>query len=1115
MADPISPLPPPGSSAPDGRRMRVTLRLRKLVGPGAADFFRDACALMDDPHRFLSTSHLVGHLIREIESSLRDVLQPLAKEAGTVGEMTKKDKDDKHKFEITSILSLLDIPLDNEVGKRWLSQAGSYHAKAHRQALDAPRPLEASLGQFFDEFESILDYVLNRMEANYSWIFVRVDELAVKAPATDADLGLLLGSFPQDAIVLGRFFERASDPSWLTLVRERGLYDTPPEPELDSDEGTVSFPPWPQTQLLVRHALVQPDDVAEIVNGIPETDNLYVNAAIVDVARALPIEKVPELLPWLKLTLNAKYRMSFPGSLGELIGRLADASLHGAAIDLAQAILSFEKTPGPDEGGSSTELMRSLREPPLRVNEHLYVDILRRQIPRLIQAVGMPAIDMIAALLEEAIIMSSSKDMIAGHIDFSSTWCREIAPEGLNFDHGIKTHLTLALRDGSVSQAGGSPGALRSFVESIEARQWSIFQRLALNVLRVHGALDMTLVEEHLVNPVIFSDRQILPEYERLIAAHFDGLTDEAQLYILTLIEQEPDTEQYAQWVRERLGREPTDDETNAFVETAILERITPIADQLPSQWRARYEQYLDVHGPHSSRVLSTNSGFFGTRSPATAEELASLEVDALIDYLASFESSGGVLDPSKGGLASTLTDVVAANPNQFLSFAARFAALDIEYVNGIINGLNRAVTNGIDVDWVGALGLCEAVVHRPRTSPDNDDGDRWGWTRLEAVRLLSTGFSSAKPLQPEHGDRALAVIETVTNDPHPTPEDEVNYGPPNMSPEDLSLNSVRSRAIEAAIEYGVWKHQRDPDSSFEDVISIVERHLDPAVDPSVAVRSVIGRNFSNLVAFDRSWAERAADRIFPADEELRHLWTAAWDSYLWRGLRNKPTWLALQSQYAMAVRRVEPGNDERAQRGRDQALTNHLVSLYWAGEIGLENGLLADLLTVADEDLRRSVLEAVGRGLAPDGPPLEDPVLHRLLALWNSRVDAVRLEPTGELSAFGWWFCSSQISPDVRVQGLGDVLALSGHAEPAHQVVEQLAAMSSEHPREAAELLGSMAEREDDGWRFTLWDESASQIIKAGVASGDPEALRLAREAASRAAARGHSRWLEYLEEP
>jgi hypothetical protein len=100
-----------------------------------------------------------------------------------------------------------------------------------------------------------------------------------------------------------------------------------------------------------------------------------------------------------------------------------------------------------------------------------------------------------------------------------------------------------------------------------------------------------------------------------------------------------------------------------------------------------------------------------------------------------------------------------------------------------------------------------------------------------------------------------------------------------------------------------------------------------------------------------------------------------------------------------------------------------------------------------------------------------------------------------------------------VRLRGLHDALALSGHAEPAHQVVEKLAALSSAHPREAAELFGTMAENE--GWRFTLWDESASQIIKTGVASGDPEALRLAGEAASRAAARGHSRWLDLLETP
>ena len=1114
VTDPICPIPPPGRPAPDGRRMRVTLRLRKLVGPGAADFFLDACALMDDPLRFLSTSHLVGHLVREIEGSLRAVLTPLAQVAGTLDEPEGEGDGPSQKDQIRSILVLLEIPSDNEVGKMWLSQAGTYHRKGHRSALGAPRPLESLFSAFFDDFESILDYVLYRMEANYSWVFVRVDDLASRSPAQKGDLDLLLSSVPQDVVALSRFFERATDVSWLPLMRHRGLFSNPPPPDLDAGRGTVNFPPWPQTQLLVKLATTCPDDIADTVNSIPATDNVYVNAAIVEVAGALPIDRVPALLPRLMQTVKTKYRMSFPHRLGEIVGRLSDALLNDAALELAKTLLSFEEHPPPDEDDPHAELMRSMREPILRVDEHLYGDILQRQMPRLVQAVGMPALEMLAELLELAIIMSSSEEMVAGHIDYSSIWCREVAPEGLAHDLGTKSHLMSALRDGSVVHVEKTPGDLYGLVASLESREWSIFRRLALNVLRVHGALDIALVEARLVDPETFGDDQLRPEYERLLAAHFAGLTVDGKLAVLALIDLEPDVEHYAGWVRGTHDREPTVDETTAFTEMTVLGRLTPIADQLPGPWLARYEQYLEAHGPHPNRVLPTSGSFIGTRSPTTAEELSGLDVDALADYLAGFVPAGGFEAPSKVGLASTLMDVVAADPNRYLQCAERFAELDIEYVNGNLSGLNRAVNDGKDVDWERALDLFEAVVDRQQIAgPDGgNDDDRWGWTRLEVVRLLSTGFRSAKPLRPEHGDRVLAVIERVTNDPHPTPADEEMYGPPNMSPEDLSLNSVRSRALEAVIEYGVWKYQLDPHSSFDDVIAVIDRHLDPATDPSLAVRSVIGRGFSNLVAFDRPWAESAASRIFPDDEELRPLWSAAWDGYLWRGLQNKPTWLALRDQYALAVRRVEPGNDERRQRGRDKALGNHLVSLYWSGEIGLEDGPLADLLAAADEELRHSLLEAVGRGLVPDGVPLEGPVLQRLLALWDSRVAVARTNPSAELSAFGWWFCSNQIPLAIRVQGLRDALALSGHAEPSHQVVECLAVSSSEHPREAAELLGGMTENEDEGWRFTIWDESAAKIIKTAAASGDLEALRLANEAASRAAARGHAQWLEFL---
>lgn len=176
---------------------------------------------------------------------------------------------------------------------------------------------------------------------------------------------------------------------------------------------------------------------------------------------------------------------------------------------------------------------------------------------------------------------------------------------------------------------------------------------------------------------------------------------------------------------------------------------------------------------------------------------------------------------------------------------------------------------------------------------------------------------------------------------------------------------------------------------------------------------------------------------------------------------------------------------------------------------------MLAGLLAVADEELRHSIIEWVGRCLLPDGPLLEEPILERLLALWNSRVVAVRSNPSNELAAFGWWFCSSQLPTNVRLQGLSDALTLSSHVEPAHQVIEGLATMSAQHPRETAEFLDTMVGREADGWRFTLWDENAARIIRASIASGDHEAVRLANEAASRAAARGHARWLEFLKPP
>lgn len=56
------------------RQARVAQRLLAQVGPGPARFFRDACELVAQGPALPSVTHLVAHLLREVESAVRSIL---------------------------------------------------------------------------------------------------------------------------------------------------------------------------------------------------------------------------------------------------------------------------------------------------------------------------------------------------------------------------------------------------------------------------------------------------------------------------------------------------------------------------------------------------------------------------------------------------------------------------------------------------------------------------------------------------------------------------------------------------------------------------------------------------------------------------------------------------------------------------------------------------------------------------------------------------------------------------------------------------------------------------------------------------------------------------------
>ncbi len=132
---------------------RIRDRL-KLVGPGPAVMFADACELMSRSPALATTSHLVAHLLREILSSLEQVLFAVSApptvqvpDAASFGaEDDASRQGEGHASKVRAILGTLGMDPNAAPGAKWIEIAQrGFAGAAHRRALDAPRPVDESV----------------------------------------------------------------------------------------------------------------------------------------------------------------------------------------------------------------------------------------------------------------------------------------------------------------------------------------------------------------------------------------------------------------------------------------------------------------------------------------------------------------------------------------------------------------------------------------------------------------------------------------------------------------------------------------------------------------------------------------------------------------------------------------------------------------------------------------------------------------------------------------------------------------------------------------------------------------------------------------------------------
>ena len=145
------------------------------------------------------------------------------------------------------------------------------------------------------------------------------------------------------------FFSESSDPIWLSHLEQNGYFRNPPNSVVLSDS-SVQYPLWPELEYLKNVARDAPEEVIQIVLGLPEVDNPMVYNDILDIALSLNGELSARLK--LKVLECAKLEHPFFSGLysellAELLAYWTSEDQTQAALELTEVLIQFH--PGPQD----------------------------------------------------------------------------------------------------------------------------------------------------------------------------------------------------------------------------------------------------------------------------------------------------------------------------------------------------------------------------------------------------------------------------------------------------------------------------------------------------------------------------------------------------------------------------------------------------------------------------------------------------------------------------------------------------------------------------------------------------------------------------------------------
>lgn len=931
------------------------------------------------------------------------------------------------------------------------------------------------------------------------------------------------------------FFHDLVNPKWIPLLHSIDFFMSPPE-LVEVKEGYFRLPIWYAGQYLSRFSDQYPDIIVEIAQNL-STNNVRVCSNIIRALSQLEPSDAVKAVNSVKNWLEYSFGDQLLHDLKRYMSLLVNNQYYEEALIVIAGLLK-PTLQGADVTRSQVEL-RYVKVRP-NYDDYWLKDIIRVYIPTLTKNIPIRLLTVMEESLDLAFELEQSALEVQGRVGFSSYWRSAIEdhPQNTSLD-AYKDLLVDGIRDSLIEICSQDKSFGGDYISCYLSKEQSIFQRIALYLLRMFGENYSDILNGIFRDRAIFDDSSIHHELYKLLEDQFSSINENQQHQIIEwLLDGPSDIESVSQWIVKNEGPENLEEEVRKYCNIWTLRRIWAIREYLVGEDKHKFEGLVNEYGePDHPDFLAWSSGVQDVAriSPISQQKMLELSQEEIVQELKSYVPPSQSIVTSREGLAEILGLAVTENPQHFNSLSALLRNNEVPfiYIYHYLDAMKTALNHGKIIELDQIFDLCDYVVSEQH---DPFDSEEWPYEAgLRAAQsivadiiedLLERGRKEHQQIAKDKIDRVRTIIDSLLHNSDPKEEDDLNS---DWDPATRSLNCVRGKAMHDLIHLARYLDSKAKHESSERehtpeldpfVMSKLEEKLDKSIDPSLSVHSVFGWYTPLLEYLDHEWLVAHLPQIFPEGLKRTAFWLAAWDAYVSFNKVYKRVFFLLLPHYHRAISLLEkPEESGVLGTTKGERLAEHLTYayIYELIDIDSEDGLYESFYDKADDKLRGHVAFWLVRAFGELNLDEDSTIWKRMWNLWEWRFDNAVFKLYNdcleEVSEYMRWLKHipvgfEKVEPYVRA-----TIPMLKEGYHKTLVIEYLVENCEHFPHQTVELLHTIIKTAESEW-FSIREESAGKILSTVNSSGHKAAIDEAVLLINFLGERGDFRWKKYLPE-